>query len=197
MRKGIVAGAALALLAAGSASAQVTARPVIGMGLTFGGDTIATMYYQNSDLDEAKVHAGGLFALNAGVELQFTPQVSVQALVGYHVDQANASNADIRWDRTPVEFLGHYRITDWFRLGGGARYTPNARLRASGLASNNVPNIDFKPTWGSVIEGEFFPIRTVGIKVRYVNEKFKPKDVPSAEALNGSHGGVYVNYYFF
>ncbi|HEY0820473.1 MAG TPA: outer membrane beta-barrel protein [Rhizobacter sp.] len=189
--------AAMALLAVGGASAQVQVKPVVGAGLTFGGDTIATVYFEDDDLDDAKVHAGGLLALHGGVELRFTDQVSMQALVGYHVDQVNASNADVRWDRTPIEFLGHYRLTSWFRLGGGARYTPNARLRASGVASNDIPNIDFKPTWGSVVEGEFFPYHSIGIKLRYVNEKFKPKNIPGGQTLDGSHGGIYVNYYFF
>lgn len=197
MKKSIIV-AALALLAGGSASAQfVKVRPVLGMGLTVGGDTIATVYYEDSDLDESKVRAGGLIAFHGGVEVQFTDFVSAQALIGYHVDRADADNGDVVWDRTPFEFLAHYKLVDWFRLGGGARYTGNARIRASGAASYTIADVDFKPTWGSVIEGEFFPHPTLGIKVRYVNEKFKPENYPGGPTLRASHGGIYLNYYFF
>jgi hypothetical protein len=168
----------------------------VGFGFTAGGDTIATVYYQNSNVDESKVHAGALLAVHGGLELRFTSRMSTQLLVGYHFDQVRASNATVRWSRTPVELLGHYHLTDWFRLGGGARYSANARLHTSGVASNTIPDTSFKPQLGGVVEGEFFPYRSVGIKVRYVNEKFKVRNSFANETLDGSHGGVYVSYYF-
>ncbi len=194
--KKCIAIAAMAMAGAGNVSAQVTVRPLVGFGFTAGGDTIATVYYQNSSVDESKVHAGALFAVHGGLELRFTNRLSTQFLVGYHVDQVRASNATVRWSRTPVEWLGHCYLTDWFRLGGGARYSANAELHTSGVASNTIPDTSFKPKLGGVIEGEFFPYRSVGIKVRYVNEKFKVRSSFSSETLDGSHGGVYVGYYF-
>jgi len=196
MKKSI-ACAAIGLAMAGGAFAQgVQVRGLVGGGFTFGGDTIATVNYDNDDT--AKVHAGGLIAVNGGIELQFTPLVSAQAVVSYHFDRANASNGDVKFERTPVELLGHFRLNDWFRLGGGARYTSAAKFRATGYASNFLADVDFKPAWGTVVEGEFFPMKSFGIKVRYVSEKFKAKNSPNpnAPALDGSHGGVYFNYYF-
>lgn len=191
-----IAIAAMAWVAASGVSAQVLVKPMVGFGVTAGGDTIATVYYQNSNTDESRVHAGALFALHGGLELQFTSRVSTQFLFGYHVDQVRASNATVRWSRTPVEALGHVYLTDWFRLGGGARYSANARLHASGVASNTIPNTSFKASLGGVVEGEFFPYRSVGIKVRYVNERFKVNNGFNDVTLDGSHGGVYVGYYF-
>lgn len=194
MKKSI-ACAALGLAMAGGAFAQgVVVRPLIGMGFTFGGDTIATVNY--TDGDSAKVHAGGLVAFNGGLELQFTPLVSAQAMISYHVDRANASNGSVRFERTPVEFLGHFRLNDVFRLGGGARYTSAAKTRASGDATGAIPNEDFKATWGTVVEGEFFATPSLGIKLRYVSEKFKSKTYPFLSDVDGSHGGVYLVYYF-
>lgn len=194
MKKSI-ACAALGLAMAGGAFAQgVVVRPLVGMGFTFGGDTIATVEY--TDGDSAKVHAGGLIAFNGGLELQFTPLVSAQAMLSYHFDRANASNGSVRFERTPVEFLGHFRLNDVFRVGGGARYTSGAKTRASGAANGPVLNEDFKPTWGTVIEGEFFATRSFGIKLRYVSEKFKSKTYPFLSDVDGSHGGVYMVYYF-
>lgn len=194
MKKSI-AIAAFGLAMAGGALAQgVQVRPLVGMGLTFGGDTIATVNY--TDGDSAKVHAGGLFALNGGLELQFTPLVSAQAMLSYHVDRANASNGSVRFERTPLELLGHFRLNDWFRVGGGARYTSGAKTRATGEASGAIVNEDFKPAWGTVVEGEFFATQSFGIKLRYVSEKFKSKTFPFLSDVDGSHGGVYFMYYF-
>ncbi len=194
MKKSI-ACAAIGLAMAGGAFAEgVQVRPLIGMGFTFGGDTIATVTY--TDGETARVHAGGLIAFNGGLELQFTPLVSAQVMVSYHQDRANASNGSVRFERTPVEFLGHFRLNDVFRLGGGARYTSAAKTRASGAASGAIVNEDFKPTWGTVVEGEFFVSRSFGIKLRYVSEKFKSKTYPFLSDVDGSHGGVYGIYYF-
>jgi hypothetical protein len=56
--------------------------------------------------------------------------------------------------------------------------------------------VSFKPTWGTVVEAEFFPVQSFGIKVRYVSEKFKAKEFPDAPQLDGNHGGVYFNFYY-
>lgn len=194
MKKSI-AFAAVALALAGGAAQAVEVRPLLGMGFTFGGDTLVGVTYTNGDT--AKVHAGGLIAFHGGVDVQFTELVSAQALVGYHVDRANASNGDVVFDRTPVELLGHFKLTDWMRVGGGARYTGNAKLRSDGYVGSLVGDADFKPTWGTVVEAEFFPVRSWGIKARYVSEKFKVKDFPGASTIDGSHGGIYFSYYFF
>lgn len=198
MKKSI-AVAAFGLAMAGGAFAQgVQVRGVVGGGFTFGGDTLATVQYDPADdgPDNAKVHAGGLIAINAGVEVQFTDMVSAQALVGYHFDRANGSNGNVRFERYPLELLGHFRVTDWFRVGGGLRYTGAAKLRASGVGSQFAVNEDFKPAFGSVIEGEFFPMQSFGIKLRYVSEKFRSKTFPQLADADGSHGGVYFNFYF-
>lgn len=196
MRKSLVCAAVLCGLSA-AASAQVQVKGVFGGGLTFGGDTIATVRYEDDDIDDGKVHAGGLLALNAGVELQFTELVSAQALIGYHFDRVNASNGNIRFERYPLDLLAHFRLTDWMRVGGGARYVERARIKSSGIGSTYVGNEDFKPSWGTVVEAEFFPLQSFGIKLRYVSQKFKSKTFPTASDLDGNHGGIYFNYYFF
>ena len=196
MKKSIAVAAAALSMAGGAFAQGVQVRGVFGGGITFGGDTIATVRYDDEDLDDAKVRAGGLLAINAGVELQFTDLVSAQALIGYHFDRTNASNGSVRFERYPLDLLGHFRVNDWLRLGGGARYTANAKIRASGIGQTYVANEDFKPTWGSVVEAEFFPTQSLGIKLRYVSEKFKSESFPQAADLDGSHGGVYFNFYF-
>jgi len=195
MKKSIVCAAAMLSLASGVWAQGIQVKGVFGAGLTYGGETLARIQYINND--DSSVRSGGLIALNAGVEVQFTDLVSAQALVGYHFDRANASNGDVRFERYPVELLGHFRVNEWFRLGGGARYTNKATLRSSGAGQAYAYDEDFKPTWGSVVEGEFFPLKSVGIKLRYVSEKFTSKTYPQLHDVDGNHSGVYVNYYFF
>lgn len=191
-----IAVAALAMGFVGAACAQaVQVRPLVAMGFTNGGDTVARVVYTDGDSD--KVRAGGMIAFNAGLELEFSPLVSAQTMIGYHVDGITASNGDVRFDRFPVELLGHFRLTDTFRIGGGARYTPKARTRSSGDASSAVPDEDFKPAWGSVVEGEFTLGRNLGIKLRYVSERFKSKTFPGLSDVKGNHVGLYIVGYFF
>jgi hypothetical protein len=194
--KKTLAVAVLALGASSAAWAQpVQVRPLVGMGFTFGGDTVARVVYTNGDSE--KVRAGGLIAFTTGLEMQFTPLVSAQTLIGYHVDGVTASNGDVKFDRFPAELLGHFRLTDTFRVGGGARYTARARTRSSGTAASTVPSEDFRPAWGSVVEGEFIIGRNLGIKLRYVSEKFESKTFSGAPDLKGNHGGIYIVGYFF
>lgn len=194
--------AALAAAAAGGAWAEVQVYPVMGVGATAGGDTLRVIPFKEGHTET--VRAGGLYAMHGGVEMRFTDFASFQALVGYHVDQVKGQDEQgapgkVAWERTPIEFLGHYQLADWVRLGGGARYTTNVRLRGSGIGRSFVSEpVRFKPTWGSVVEAEFFPVPTIGIKLRYVSEKFQPKDSSIGDAVvKGNHGGLYLNYYFF
>ncbi|MET0334804.1 MAG: outer membrane beta-barrel protein [Rhizobacter sp.] len=184
---------AAVLTMAGQAAQAWEVRPVVGLGLTYGGDTLVDVHYTNGD--STKVRAGGLIAFNGGIEVRFSDLVSMQGLIGYHVDSASADNGDIRFERFPIEVLGHFRLTDWLRIGGGGRYT-QAKFRASGEALNYVQNTDFQQTVGAVVEAEFFPYKTIGIKARYVSEKFKPKR-GGGPAVNGNHAGIYINYYFY
>lgn len=190
---------AVATLAFGAASAAwaqpVQVRPLLGLGFTFGGDTIAQADYDNGDSE--KVRAGGLIALTTGVELQFSPLVSTQLLVGYHADNISNDSGKVRFDRVPIEALGHYRLTDWLRIGGGARYSTRARIRSSGTAAAVVPSEELKDTLGAVVEGEFTIGRNLGIKLRYVSEKFKSETFPGAPDIKGNHVGVYLVGYFF
>lgn len=186
--------AALVFCAGATWAQPVQVRPLVGLGFTFGGDTVAPVYYDTGESD--KVRAGGLIALTTGLEMQFSPLVSAQALIGYHADGVAASDGDVRFDRIPAELLGHFRLTDTFRVGGGVRYSSRVRTRSSGDAVAFVQNEDYKNTLGTVVEGEFTLGRNLGIKLRYVSEKFDSKTAGNP-SLKGNHGGIYIVGYFF
>jgi hypothetical protein len=192
MKKLFIAGA-IALATIGSAQAQDqtlgrTVRAFIGAGLTGGGDSLATVVFTNGTTED--VRAGQLVHLYGGVEFRLAPLFTVQTSLGYHVDDTSRfSNGSLRFSRVPVELLAHYQIDNRVRLGGGARFVNNAKLEGHGVLSGN--RIDFDSTVGAVIEGEYLVTPSIGLKLRYVNEKYKTGGV----SVDGSHGGFYFTWY--
>lgn len=193
--KNITLAIALAIATLGSAHAQQapaqnSIRPFLGGGLTFGGDKLATANYANGG--EIEIHAGSMIALHGGVDFLVTPQFSLQANIGYHVDNASASNGDVRFQRVPMELLAYFHPAQQWRLGGGVRYVSNTKLSSSGAAY--IGDYDFKNTVSGVLEGEYLMTPHVGFKIRYVVEEFEEK--LSGIKVKGNHVGFLANYYF-
>jgi len=163
---------------------------LMGMGLTFGGKTLATVHFTNGDSENVK--SGGLVHLYAGYEYRLASRFSVQATIGYHVDNVSARNGDLKFSRYPLEVLGHFGITDNVRIGGGVRYVMNPEISSSGAAS--IGDYEFDDTTGAVIEAEYLITPHVGVKLRGVSEKYKMKG--SSTSVRGDHGGIYASYYF-
>jgi hypothetical protein len=192
MKKLIVLGA----LTLGSAITALAADPerpfkfVAGIGVTGGGDTLATVQFSNGDTHNIK--AGGLLMLYVGGEARIGELVSVQATVGYHVDSTNADNGRVRFSRVPVDLLAYYPVTDQFRLGIGAQFVNDAKLKGTGVASNI--DIKFDSTTGLVLEGEYLFTPRMGLKLRGVSEKFKQSG--SSNSVSGNHVGLLFNVYF-
>ncbi len=191
--KKLVPLALLALSAAASAADnnERALRFVAGIGLTNGGKTLINATFTDGSTE--KVTSGGLVHLYVGGEYSFTPNIAVQANVGYHVhDTSPATNGSLTFSRVPVELLGYYKITDNVRLGGGARFVNSAKLKGTGVASDL--NEKFKSTTGAVIEAEYLFTRNVGLKLRYVSEKYKFES--DGYSVSGNHGGLYLTGYF-
>jgi len=188
MKKPLIT-AALALAAVAGAQAQErTVRGVLGMGVTGGGDTLATVVYTDGSTDSIK--AGGLVHLYGGAEFRVAPQFTLQANVGYHVDRTSGySNGSIRFSRYPIELLGHFAVAPSVRLGGGARFVNNAKIDTSGVLSGT--RVEFDNTVGGVIEAEWLVLPSLGLKARYVSERYKINGV----SFDGNHGGFYVSWY--
>lgn len=187
--------AALLSAALGAVQAQTTvvepspARFLVGMGLSGGGDKLVSARY--TDGDTVNLHGGGLIYFTAGVDYRFTPEFSLQGTVNYHVDQANARNGDIKFQRFPVELIGYYHPNPSWRVGGGVRYAASPKLSSSGVASGL--DAKFDDATSAVVEAEYFSSPNVGFKLRYVNEKYKSRGF---EDVDGSHVGISANYYF-
>jgi len=191
---------ALAAASPGMAQAQsfvqvqdVATKPlrfVIGAGVTKGGDHLATAVYD--DGTEIKIRGGDGIVLLAGLDYRIDPRFSVQGTLAYHADRANAHNADLRFERVPVELLGYYHVHAKVRAGGGLRYVTSTAL------IDRVPggygDFHFKDTTSPVAEIEFLYSPRIGFKLRYVNDKFKEER--SGAPVKGDHVGLLVNAYF-
>lgn len=186
---------ALAIASLGTAQAQNTPaqpqmRGVLGGGVTFGGDTLLTVEYENGT--EMDLRAGGIVTMYGGIDYRVTDQFSFQATVGYHVNNASARNADARFERFPLEVLAYYHVSPQWRLGGGARYVSNPKLKTSGAL--NIGDFAFDNTLSGVLEAEYLMSSHVGFKLRYVHETYESKQI--AEKIDGKHVGILANFYF-
>ena len=192
--KKLFIGAALSLVATCAVHAADGASPfrfVLGGGLTLGGDTLTSVPF--TDGSTRSVKAGSIFAIYGGAEYRLGTAVSLQATVGYQVDDATGSNGSVRFSRYPVDLLAYYHVNDQFRLGGGAQLVNSARLSTSGAGSAFAANTSYDSTTGVVIEGEYLFNPKMGFKVRAVSEKFK--QTGTNNSVSGNHLGLLFNYY--
>jgi hypothetical protein len=194
--KKIVFAAAMAAASIGAAQAQVAApakplRWVTGIGITAGGDKLATADYTNGT--SANIKAGSGLALLAGAEYRLSPEFSVQGTVGYHIHfTPHASNGDANFSRVPAELLAYFHPNQQWRVGGGLRRTMAVKLDGSGAA--RYMDRDYEGATGAVVEVEYFTGPNLGIKARVVNEKFKQQY--TSREVSGNHFGLLLNAYF-
>lgn len=190
-----VAFAFACLLAPVAQAADATSafHPLIGFGLTGGGEKLATVTYSTpSGTESESIRSGGLISLYGGGEYRFTPQVSLQATFGYQIDDTSGEDASLRFSRYPIELLGHYAVSDLWRLGGGVRVVTNVKMRGSGQLSYIA--VPFDNTTGLVLEAEYFTGPNASIKLRGVSERYRPSR--GGPEVDGSHIGLMLNVYF-
>lgn len=188
----------LALLAAiSTAHAQGPASPAanpahgfVGIGITSGGDELASATYTNGDSVDIKAGAGVVFT--AGLDYAVAPGFSVQGSVNFHVDDQTARNGDMRFQRFPVEVIGFFHPNSQWKVGGGVRYVNSAKLSGSGAAA--MPHVHFKNTASAIFETEYLFAPNAGLKLRYVKEELELKQ--GGGKVKANHAGISGVYYF-
>jgi hypothetical protein len=190
MKHVITVGLAALLACGGALAQQSAARGVFGIGLTTGGDTLASVVFTDGSSQDIK--AGGLVHLFGGVEFRASQQVTMQVNVGYQVDDTGgASNGSLRFSRYPIEALAHVQLNPNFRLGGGVRFVNSPKVAGSGVLSG--VNLEFDNTVGAVVEGEYLVTPSIGLKLRAVSEKYKP--AAGGPSADGNQVGFYFSWY--
>jgi hypothetical protein len=173
--------------------------PLVGIAITGGGDKLSSVAYTNGDSKD--ITAGGLVQFYGGIEYhEKDSPFGFQGTFGYHVDSTNARNGNQKFQRWPLEAIALYSVAPHFRLGAGARYAASAKFTSDG--AGYVGNADFNSRLGAILMGEWLITPSMGVQLRYVNEKYKVKGaVPNSSGstdytIDGSHGGIGFNYYF-
>jgi hypothetical protein len=190
----LIPGATAPVVAYGSHQAVERNKPLrflLGLGVTFGGDTLATASYTNGS--SQNITAGGGMMLYGGMDYRLNDAISLQGTLGYHFDDTKAAtNGSLKFTRIPLDLLAYYHVNDNIRIGGGVRYVNSPELKGSGVASGI--NGSFDNTVGLVIEGEYLFKQRFGIKLRHVSENYRSSG--SSVSINGSHFGVLASFYF-
>jgi hypothetical protein len=166
-------------------------RGLVGLGLTFGGETIGKVVYENGDT--STLHSSGVADLRGGMEYQLQGQpVALELSIGYHFDKVNAKNGDASFTRFPLELIGHYALNEYWRVGFGLRKSLSTELQVNFSGGSTTK---FTSSVGPLIEAEYFVTPQFSFKGRYVVENFTSDDVYK-DKLKGSHGGIYGMFYF-
>ena len=167
-------------------------RFLLGAGLTAGGDRLLTS--DNQGRIDTDIRAGRSLAVNAGIDYRVDSDLSLQATLGYHL--ANTSFFSVLGDasfrRYPLEVLAFYSPGPNWRVGGGLRYLINPRLKSKGIFGEE--SVSFDNSMGGLVEAEYMVRTSVGIKLRYVHETIKARELLGK--VDGSHVGLFVSYYF-
>jgi opacity protein-like surface antigen len=194
MKKNVLA-VALAIASLASAQAQTIApnpmRVVVGVGVTDGGDKLASAHFDDGTTVNIKAGKGVL--LYGGIDYLVNDSFSFQGTFGYHIDDTPAAtNGNVKFQRFPIELMAYVHPSATWRIGGGVRYISSPKLKGRGFADG----LDYKfdNTVSGVVEAEYLYSEHVGFKLRYVSEKFEAKGVPGK--TSGNHVGLLANYYF-
>ena len=183
-----VAGASAAAQDDVGSSGDHGARMAVISGVTGGGDSLAVVPYTNGA--QGTVTAGGLFQAGLGIDYRVNDAFSLQASVSRHISDESSVNGGARFSRLPLELIAYANVSPSWRVGVGARYASRAKLRLS----NGGADRDFDSTPGGLVEVEYLMEGALGIKLRYVVERFDEK--LGTGRIEGRHAGAFLNYYF-
>jgi hypothetical protein len=178
--------------------------PAINVGVTYGGDTIATARY--SDGSTTDIKGGALLQFGLGGVYQFENRpLALMLTANYHYHSAMGQNGDITFSRIPLEALVYYTGKERFRIGGGMRIVNSPEFNAS---VNGVTNkIAFNRATGMVAEVGY-QLSTQGwLNFRFVSEKYDASSITWSNGavtslvgltapVSGSHMGVNFTYEF-
>lgn len=169
MKGGTTIACLVACAAFGAQAAEI--RPLLKAGADFGGDTMATVTFDDGDTQKIRGNQG--FYVGGGVAI-----IDAERSMEYHLTAAfkfyfvDADNGDVEWTRVPLEALAFYRF-ERVRLGGGLTYHVNPRIEGSGFAT--PLDIKFKNALGVVLQADWRATETLGLGVRYTFLEYEAK----------------------
>ena len=206
---GLMAGALLGSAQAEKAP-QPWLRPFVGLGYSFGGNTIqhTTLTPQTTSIHyEDDISAGAGLELSAGLALRIpNSPFSLRGSVGHHVDGSHGISLQSSFWRTPFEAGVQWHVNERGTLGFGWRHAVRAKYQSKGgtctdQATNTqyaCPDADvwLSGSHGWYLEGEWAMYPSWGLRVQAVHEQFTVKPPLDPVRFNGDHIGIMTIFYF-
>lgn len=147
---------AMALLFTGRAfSLEIS--PFTGMGITYGGDTLADAPVSDPKLKKTKsIKAGQFMYFFAGatVPLPEPGDWELQSSIGYWFDSVQTGGRELRFRRVPIDLLLARSFDKSWRVLGGLTYHLNPERRCT-LDNCAQPSSAFKNAKGLVVEADW------------------------------------------
>jgi hypothetical protein len=164
----------------------------------FGGDNLATVYF--NDGSSQNLHAGQGILLAVGGHFQparHSPW-DLMLTAGYKLDHAGASNGDLSFDHIPVELIGSYRWGNGIRIGAGPVYHTNIEFKGSGDLGS-APSVKYKDAFGEQLQAGW---KFVALTYTFI--RYKPSEdylvqngaVYKLNSIRGDNFGIRFFYNF-
>jgi len=115
-------------------SHAVDVRPLLKLGIDFGGETLGTVTFTDGSTQSIKSNQGFYLGGGALIRVTDSKDIEVEVSLSYKEDSINASNGNVKFTRMPVDALVFYRFPQQFRVGGGLTYHLNPKESCSGFA---------------------------------------------------------------
>lgn len=188
----LLAVAILSLDSLGTVPVQAAEyKGVVGIGLDFGGDTLATAVYTDGSTTDVKANNG--LAINGG-GVMIIDSYETQATIGYKFSGPAAKNGSITWDTVPVELIQFLRASN-VRIGLGFSYQINPKLVIDIPGTSQTYNYD--NALGTIAQIGWAPVNMpFSIDLRYTAITYKQRNASNAEEKNGNVLGIYSSFFF-
>jgi hypothetical protein len=154
------------------------------MDMEFGGDSIATVDFEDGDSQD--IRAGQGLALDVGgfVRPSDTVPIEISATIGYKFVTTAASNADINLSRTVIKLNATYWFKNTWFVTAGLTHHMSPKLDGDGF----FQDIEFDDATGFSAE-----VGWRWIALRYTNIKY---ELPGFDDTDASSIGLTLTYRF-
>ena len=168
---------------------RVQVLPFVSLGLTGGGDTIATYQVEYlGEVDDTPVKLGGNFFLYGGARILWpATRLGVLLQGGAFVGGIGGDEESVDLTRWPVEALAIYEAGS-LSLGIGVTHHLSPTFEEKGLLNRRI---DFEDATGAVVQVEYGFTRW-GIGLRYSAIDYEFRDI----TFNADNWGIYGSYRF-
>lgn len=126
----------------------IKARFLIASAAEFGGESLATIYFDDNSSQEVHIGQGVTFAIGGEFEFTNIKYFFIRTTLGYKFVTTKATNVDISLSRIPIKLTAHWNVVKKLCIGGGLAVHTGIKFKGGGL----VPNVNFETATGPIFE---------------------------------------------